>query len=78
MFKYTSKLIGPLSVEFVAPTGFAYRVVRVYLDNPSAARFIAFIESSGERIPATIWENEIETLIKRARKLCNPQKEKPE
>ncbi len=70
-YEYIERVIAPSVVEFYVPTGQGHRIVRIYLDlyNP---RFEAFNESSSKRTPATLFLQEVLTLIERARQIVDP------
>lgn len=68
MYDYTFHRIGPKAVEFYVETLQGHRVVRVFLDLPTP-RLIAFNYNSTERLPAHLWLDEIETLLKKAKEV---------
>jgi len=72
MYQYISRIVAPSVVEFYTPTPQGHRVVRIYLDvlNP---RISAFNETSSTRSPATLFRQEIDELIDRARLIVNPE-----
>lgn len=72
-YDYIHRIVAPSIVEFYTRTSQGHRVVRIYLDSLNP-RITAYNESSATRSPATLYRQEIDELIERARKITDPKK----
>ena len=70
MYEYSERVVAPSVVEFYVPTPQGHRIVRVFLDSHNP-RITAFNETDSTRTPATLFKQEIDTLIDRARSILN-------
>ena len=73
MYEYIERIVAPSVIEFYTQTPQGHRVVTIYLDsfNP---RFRAYNETSSTRTPATLFKQELDTLIERAKCIVNPKR----
>ena len=69
MYEYTVRLRSPHTVEFLARTVSGHRIVMIYLDLPTP-RFKAWNETRSEQLPALLWKDELDCLIRRAKEVC--------
>jgi len=70
-YRYIERLVAPRIVEFYTRTSVGHRVVRICLDTTNT-RITAFNESESQRSPATLFLEELLSLIERANELTTP------
>ena len=69
-YDYIERIIAPSVVEFYVQTPQGHRVVTIFLDSHNP-RIRAYNESSSRRSPATLYLQEVLSLIERANWLVN-------